>query len=239
MPYENLTSIASSSSLADAAYVQLSEAILRNELPAGTTLSVPELARRLSISRSPVREAVLRLVHEGLAEYHGRRGTYVSSIQVEDFLALLDVREVLEGLAARRATENAGPDELRAVASLSERLLSLEPGTSREAEFVEVDVELHRLVREIARNEELTTLLGRTQARAHLSMHSLWRGARHVEAVIREHSEILAAILAGDPDRAEQAARTHIRELKRRVAEVVEDQPGNELNPTRIADKAV
>ena len=101
--------------LADRAYRQLSRAILRNQLVAGTPLSVPELARRLNISRSPVREAVQRLIYDGLAANVPHRGAIVSEIKPDDFRGLLEVRQVLEGLAARLATERATDDDLRSL----------------------------------------------------------------------------------------------------------------------------
>lgn len=219
--YEKLTAIPPGGSLADAAYGQLSEAILRNELSPGTSLSVPELSRRLGISRSPVREAVLRLIHDGLADYQGRRGTYVSSIQMVDFVALLEVREVLEGLAARKAAERALPDELRVLDGLHQEFLALDPeGTEEEATFVELDMAFHSLIRSMAKNRELSDMLTKSQARAHLSMHSLWSGSRNVAAVQAEHSELCASILACDAERADAAARRHIRGLRQRVMDV-------------------
>ena len=101
--------------LADRAYRQLSRAILRNQLVAGTPLSVPELARRLNISRSPVREAVQRLIYDGLAANVPHRGAIVSEIKPDDFRGLLEVRQALEGLAARLATERATDDDLRSL----------------------------------------------------------------------------------------------------------------------------
>ena len=73
--------------LADRAYRQLSRAILGSQLPAGTPLSVPELAQRLNISRSPVREAVQRLIYDGLAVSVPHRGAVVSEIKPDDFRA--------------------------------------------------------------------------------------------------------------------------------------------------------
>lgn len=222
MSYEQLRSIPPGGLLADAAHAQLSEAILRGELPPGTSLSVPELARRLAISRSPVREAVLRLVHDGLADSHGRRGTFVSSIQMDDFLALLEVREVLEGLAARKAAENGHASGLRELEAIHDRFLVLDPSAPGvEAELVELDMAFHERIRDMGQNPELAKMLGRTQARAHLSMHTLWQGSRNVAAVQAEHAAICAAILDRDPDRADDTARAHVRGLRRRVMDDV------------------
>jgi len=227
---EDLSSIRPGDSLADAAYNQLSERILRNQLPPGTSLSVPELSRRLGISRSPVREAVQRLIYDGLADYRGRRGTVVSSIEISDFVALLEVREVLEGLTARLAAQRATDEELARLEALHGEFLSLEPGsdpsesTPSEATLVEFDTSFHQLIREMSCNQELGIILARTQARAHLSMHTLWKGARNVEAVQSEHGEICAAILARDPNRADAAARDHIVALRHRVLSEVADR---------------
>ena len=204
--------------LAEAAYAQLSEEILRKELPPGASLSVPALARQLGISRSPVREAVQRLIYDGLADYRGRRGTVVSSIQISDFVSLLEVREPLEGLAARLAAQRGTKQDRQRLYELHERFQTMQHGQDRsETDVVGLDVEFHRLIREMSGNDELATILARTQARAHLSMHSLWTGPRNANAAHREHAEICAAILTQDPDRAEAAATAHITGLRHRV----------------------
>ena len=219
MSYESLTTIEAGDLLADRAFDQLSTAILRNELTAGTSLSVPELSRRLGISRSPVREAVQRLIYDGLADWRGRRGTVVSSIELSDFVALLEVREVLEGLAARLAALRATREEIDDLARLQEQFLAVShaDADATESAFVDLDMQFHALVRSMARNADLSTVLARTQGRAHLSLHGLWQGSRNVTAAQSEHGTICAAITARDPDRADLAARAHISALRDRV----------------------
>jgi DNA-binding GntR family transcriptional regulator len=231
MAYEKLSSIMPGSLLADAAYDQLSEGILLNQLPPGTSLSVPELSRRLGISRSPVREAVQRLIHDGLADYRGRRGTVVSSIEIAAFVELLEVRSVLEGLASGLAAERGSRDEMAQLEKQHEQFLKLRSDAeTSESAFVQLDMRFHQLIREMARNEELGMLLARTQARAHLSMHSLWSGARNVQEAQREHSGICAAILSGDPADADRASRHHIESLRDRALDIAESEsiPGGE-----------
>ena len=129
--YAALSAIEAGDLLADRAYSQLSTAILRNHLSPGASLSVVELARHLGISRSPVREAVQRLIWDGLADYRGRRGTVVVSIDLNDFLRLLEVREALEALAARLAAQRGSTeerDELRGIQQEFESLGSADLG---------------------------------------------------------------------------------------------------------------
>jgi len=223
MTYEGLRIIGAGESLADAAYTQLSEAILRNELSAGSSLSVTELSAHLGISRSPAREAVQRLIHDGLADYRGRRGTVVASPSASGFAALLEVREVLEGLAARGAAASSGSDGHREeLADLHGRLCRVPTGKEHtESELISLDTAFHRVIRQMSGNPELTTLLDRIQARSHLSMHGLWDGAGNVEAVVMEHAAICAAVVERDPESAEAAARHHIASLRDRVLSVI------------------
>ncbi len=225
MAYENLKSIRPGRLLADTAYAQLSEGILRNELPPGTSLAVRELSQQLGISRSPVREAVQRLIYDGLADYRGRRGTVVSSIGISEFVALLDVREVLEGLAARMAVGLATNGELEQLEQHHNEFSRITRGSDGSTSlFVEHDMTFHRLIREMTRNKELATILGRSQARAHLSMHSLWVGGQNVEAVRSEHGDICASIVARDPDQAAAAAQRHIAALRARTLAEIDDR---------------
>ena len=218
MFYDGLSVIESSDLLADRAYAQLNTAILRNEVPPGSRLSVPELARQLGISRSPVREAVQRLVYDGLADYRGRKGTVVSTIEIEDFLSLLEVREVLEALAASSAARRGNNEERRALVAVHEEFVSQSPAMDETAiTYSQIDMKFHTFIRYMTKNPELEAALARTQDRAHLSLFSLWGGWRNVEASQVEHAAMCEAIVIGDEDMASEAARAHISGLRQRV----------------------
>jgi DNA-binding GntR family transcriptional regulator len=204
--------------LADRAYERLRDAILSNRLPPGTQLSVPELARQLSVSRSPVREAVQRLIYEGLAIHVPYRGGEVCIVQVEDLRQLYVVREVLEGLAARLATDRidaAGLTKLRVIIAAHEEVVTSGDGRAH----IELDMTYHRLIRETAGNEHLSTILKRIEGKAHLALHHVWRGEDGPRLALEEHKEILDRMAAGDPDGAERAARAHIARLSVRLAQ--------------------
>lgn len=202
--------------LADRAYRHLCEGILRDKLQAGTQLSVPALARQMQISRSPVREAVQRLIYEGLAEHVPHRGAVVSRVRADDFSDLLEVRELLEGLAARRAATRMTPDdlaELKAILEAHERVVD----SGNDVPNVEYDIAFHQRIREVAGNPHLQITLTRIQARAHLSLYTLWRGERNPHYALDEHRKMYGALATGDPDAAETAARLHIQQLRDRV----------------------
>jgi len=207
--------------LAERAYERLVLAILGNEIEPGFSLSVPELARRLEISRSPVREAVQRLINDGLAVSIPRRGAVVSEINPKAFEHLFEVREPLEGLAARRAAHtvtDAALDELDAILNSHEEILRA--GDPRAQ--IELDMTYHRTIREAAGNPDLSALLNRIQMRSHLALVTLWQGEVSARSSLDEHHVIQAALRARDADAAERAACQHIRNVRERMAQLPE-----------------
>jgi DNA-binding GntR family transcriptional regulator len=202
--------------LVERAYRRLRDAILSNQLPPGTSLSVPEFARRLQVSRSPVREAVQRLVYDGLAVNVAHRGAEVADLQLEDLQQLYVVREVLEGLAARLATEridSAGLERLRGILAAHEQVIS----SGDERGHIEMDMAYHKGIQEVANNAYLSETLSRIHGKSHLARYQLWRGLDDRRLALEEHRRVFAAMVAGDAAGADQAARDHIAHLRRRL----------------------
>jgi DNA-binding GntR family transcriptional regulator len=203
--------------LAVQTYERLKAAILRSELPPGTALSVPELARQLDVSRSPVREAVQRLINDGLATSVPHHSAVVSGVDLDDLRELYIVRESLEGLAARLATERLDADGLALLeAILAEHEAALGSGADN-ATHIELDMRFHRVVRELADNCHLTATLEPLAGRSHLALHGLWRSADAPRLALDEHRRVVECMAAGDPALAEEAARRHIARLSVRL----------------------
>ncbi|WP_434588347.1 GntR family transcriptional regulator [Streptomyces sp. A5-4] len=217
--------VAAGTLLADRAYEELRSAVLANRLRPGDALSVPALATRMGISRSPVREAVQRLIHDGLASHVPHRGAVVSTVDVEDVRQLYVVREVMEGLAARLATERLDATTVAELRDLLDRHEQVVTSDSREESHIEMDMAYHRLIREVAGNTHLTAALDTIQGKAHLALHSLWRSPEAPRLAVQEHRRIFEAMTAGDPDAAELAAREHIRRLRIRLSQAVANGP--------------
>ncbi|MET8473749.1 GntR family transcriptional regulator [Streptomyces sp. NPDC006422] len=226
--------VAAGSLLADRAYEELKGAVLANRLRPGDALSVPALAAQLSISRSPVREAVQRLIHDGLATHVPHKGAVVATVDVHDVRQLYVVREVMEGLAARLATERLDASRLAELRDLLERH-EREVGTGvDERTHIEMDMAYHRMIREVAGNPHLTAALDTIQGRAHLALHQLWRGQEAPRLAVAEHRRIFEAMTSGDPDAADLAARDHIRKLRIRLSQAVAPGPSESAEPGRV-----
>lgn len=221
-PFAGLEPIPNGSQIADRAYTALRDAMTGGLIPAGTQLSVPEIARRLGISRSPVREAVQRLVHDSMATQDWYHGAFATPPEADSLTELLTVREPLEGLAAALAAQNASQADIAILHEMvAEEGNSPQPRTPPQA----CSMGLHRRIWEIAGIRHLTDALESLAA----APGTAWpeRGDTlsaepHAHA---EHERIVDCIEAGDPPCAEQAAREHIARARVRLQRTLRSRP--------------
>jgi DNA-binding GntR family transcriptional regulator len=196
--------------LAESVYRSLVEQIFEGELQPGAPLSVPALAARLDVSRSPVRESVQRLIHDGLAVHVPHAGARVLRLDDDAVADVLAVREVLDGLAAREAATRASFDDAAALAELVDVQAALldEPADPRRD--ARLDLDLHSRVRALSGNAPLVDALRRLDAQAHLHISGMWVHAANREHAVVEHRRIVDAVAAGDAERAHAAASAHV-----------------------------
>jgi DNA-binding GntR family transcriptional regulator len=181
--------------------------ILAGELAPGTRLYENVVAEELSVSRTPVREAVRHLVQEGLVQAEPNRGVHVRAVTPQEALDAYELREYLEGRAASLAAQRASEED---VVDLEARLLRIRDArTGTYAEQIEADMTFHHYIAEIARN---VPLLGAVEALAvqvaSLKIHT--RDRNNAELTERQHRSLFEAIARRDPGAAEAAAREHI-----------------------------
>lgn len=189
----------------------LERLIVQGALKSGQRLSEPDIAKRFHTSRSPVREALRRLEQVGLVVIEPRRGASVKAPNERDIADMLAIREALEGMAARLAAERAEAEDI-------ERLQSCAADrAATDAEPSLALVEFHDALAQAARNPALQTMLrGSLNLFRMVRMRPADHPARKARAV-EEHAAILAAIVARDPDAAEEAARRHIRTMRKQL----------------------
>lgn len=202
--------------VADNVHDMLRKAIIEGHLPPGSRLSVPLLAQQLDVSRSPVREAVQRLVQEGLATEEPHRGAGVAVLDPTQLVPLYEIREVLEGLAARLAAQHASEEELEQLRDAHrEHAEALDRGEA--SHHAGLDLAFHAQLRAAAHNPELVSYLERVQGRIAIAILGgnplVW--SQHA---IVEHQSILDAVLARDPAAAEAAARAHVQRVRTDIA---------------------
>jgi DNA-binding GntR family transcriptional regulator len=221
-----LAPLANSARLVEQVAESLRTAIVSGTLPPGHRLSVPEVARLLGVSRTPAREAMLILERDGLIATRPRLGAEVVRYGDADLQEMLDLREALDGMAARRAAERMSPAEKQALQALLEQHDAALSAADMER-HVELDVEFHRHIRDAAGNQRLSRALLDVERQSHLLMHSTSRAPGFSgPATLRDHRAIVAAIVDGDGDAAERAARAHIHRIRAFCAALADrDQP--------------
>lgn len=193
-------------------YQTVRDRIISGELRPGARLSVPALAEEFSVSRSPVRDAVIRLVQDGLASETMNRGAVVARIGGAELVSLYEAREALEWAAARLAAQRYTPALRRTLLGLlTAHRAAAEAGNL--AQHLELDAAFHREIRLAAQSPVLAQMLDGVQGRVRLAMHSTSVQGGMLLAV-DEHQAIFEAICAGDADGAAEAALAHIRRLK-------------------------
>lgn len=195
-----------SASRADLAHHALREALRAGLLAPGERVREDEIAAALGISRTPVREALHRMQARGLLDAAGR-GLAVARLDRRQVLELYEMREILEGTAARLAARHAAEAEL----TLLDRLAAASAAAGAGPEAAAANRRFHRAMQEAAHNRYLLQTLDELDdAIALLGPTTLAEPGR-AAAAAGEHAAILAAIVARDADRAEALARAHIR----------------------------
>ncbi len=190
------------------AYQKLRLAILGGEYEAGAPLFEVHLAAALGMSRTPVREALQALARDGLVEVVPSRGFIVPRRSMEDVRELFELRESLEGMAARYAAVRATKEDVDALDTLCDRYADEHDWE----QWARNGTAFHTLVLTTARNSRLMGILDSLRGQILHSRQSVLRSDRERrDAAIREHRSILDAIRSRDPDAAEAGARLHVR----------------------------
>lgn len=203
------------SSLTEVAYEQLIDILIRGELRPGDVITERKIAERLNASRTPIREALRRLEAEGLVYKQPNRGVTVSPFSAEVFIQILNVRQLLEGEAARLAAGNIPPSTL---ASIRDALAALEAKTKPSlSDIWEFDDMLHGAIADAANNLVMASMIRDLRRRTHVFNAYRNRSKPHFAAA--ENAVLLDAIESNDREGARDAMVRHIAKVKTAIIE--------------------
>lgn len=213
-------------SRAEFAYRRLLKAILNGTMKPGHRVREAEIAEQLNISRTPVREALRRLETEGLLTTAAGRGLVVASLDYQAVMELYQMREVLEGTAARLAARYASEAEIVALQEIlnNESVLSAEPDVQAEQ-----NRRFHNAIYHAAHNRYLLKSLNSFRDSMALLGPTTFSVSGRSKTALDEHWEILNAIESHDAARAEECARQHIRMAQQARLKLL-----NELSPSKV-----
>lgn len=207
-------------SLAGRIYQQLKEDIFEFRLLPGDRFSEGDVATRMAVSRTPVRQALHRLQREGFLTLHFRSGWQVVPFDFEYFEELYDVRIVLELAAVRRLSERQGEPNARLVALMATWLVG---EAAREQDGLRVfglDELFHCELVAATGNREMTRVHREVTERIRIVRRLDFSEAPRVAATYREHAEILRALLDGRGEQACLLLREHIEQSKAAVRRI-------------------
>jgi DNA-binding GntR family transcriptional regulator len=209
--------------LVDEVADELRERIYSGSYALGAKLRQEELAEDLQVSRTPLREALRVLESEGLLHSEPGRGVRVVPADVKKFLSAYQLREVIDGLAARLAAASNDTAGHAALAKMIERQrVALDPWTP--PEYTRENVAFHTAVMALAANEYVAAQAPIVRMTSQVFTPVAILEAAHATRAVEQHTQIAAAIVARDPEEAERLARAHIRSTIDRLMRKEHDQ---------------
>ena len=209
------------------AYEQLKEMIVTGEVSHDKPIVERAISKKLNMSRTPIKHALSRLQQEGLIRIVPRHGVFPVIITYSEYQHILEIREVLEGLAARLAVDyfsNAGLRELRLTFENLGDIRDIKKVGHQK--FALANVAFHRQILDTSNNPKLIeTVRGLYDHLRLVHLKTIEVTGRRNRSV-DEHEELLSALEQRDADRAEKSMRTHIRMIKKDIEAEVQKNPG-------------
>jgi len=194
-------------------YESLKQRIIKGELQPGLPINEADFARELTVSKTPVREALRQLERDGLVENVQGRGSAVSHIKPQDIREVLEIREILEVGAAKRAAWQRGNDELRSKREECRRLLDEEQASEKSVHEWGSWEDVHLSIVKAVGNQALVDMYSGLLDRI-LRIRSFYGQRftqRRLHEILGEHAAMLDAIAEGDAEGAEKAVQGHLR----------------------------
>jgi DNA-binding GntR family transcriptional regulator len=205
-------------------YGALREAIVMTELEPGQQISENEIADRLGVSRTPVREALARLRDDQLVQIVPQFGTFVSRISVAGVDDAQFLREALECSAVRLAAEHANAAAVAELHGLIARQEAARDAGDASAFFV-LDDELHSTLCELSGRPIAWTIIARANGHLNRVRRLSLAQPSYIAEMIEEHKAVVDAVGRAEPDAAEEALRHHLRMVLSDLPNIRNDHP--------------
>ncbi len=188
----------------------LKEAIIMGELKPGERLMEVQLAEKMGVSRTPVREAIRKLELEGLAHIIPRKGAQVADLSVKDIMDVLEVRAALDALATSLSAVRITDEELQMLKHVHSQFASYVEKDNLSG-LVKKDVEFHEIIYKSSRNDRLIQIASNLREQVYRFRVIYLKDYISPKEIVKEHLDIYEAIAARDTQRASETAQRHIR----------------------------
>jgi DNA-binding GntR family transcriptional regulator len=205
--------------LRDVVFNSLRAAILKGELEPGERLMEKQLADKMGVSRTPIREAIRKLELEGLVVMIPRKGAEVANISEKDIRNVLEVRAALEGLAVKLACRKMDTQTMEKLKKLRDEL-KVAAVENEVDKIIRQDIEFHDLIFNSTDNEKLIQIINNLREQIYLFRVRYIKELKNFESLINEHDSILDSIINHDEELAEKMAVQHIHEQEKVILEL-------------------
>lgn len=209
--------------LRDVVFQTLREAILKGDLKPGERLMEIQLSNRLGVSRTPIREAIRMLEQEGLAVTIPRKGAQVAKMTEKDMEDVLQIREVLDELAASIACEQITEDEL---AKLRETMQEFEESTTTAdvSRIAAADVRFHDIIYRATGNPRLENILNNLREQMYRYRVEYLKDEKSYPVLVQEHRRIIEGLTQRNKEMVSAAMQTHVRNQVSAIKEIIREQ---------------
>lgn len=196
-------------------YEYLKQSIINGEIKVGEIYSEQYFADKLSISRTPVREAILQLKHENLVEIKANRGIVIKPLYLDEITKIIETRLVIEGysstLLAKNSTDKRAIELITSLTENLQRQQSILQKDNAYYDFMKLDLEFHQRIIDFTENNYFTEIIKMLRTRLEIAtLTSLHTEHRLIDAYL-EHVALINAIKTGDASKAFKAFDFHMQ----------------------------
>jgi DNA-binding GntR family transcriptional regulator len=204
----------------DRAYNELLRMVMSRQLQPGYPIFDVEVAKKMGMSRTPVREAIQRLKVEGLVEVIPRKGVYIKSLSQEEIRESYELAEALEGMVAYLAAENITEEQIDNLGAITERLdESLKSNDI--SGWITADEEFHNEIRKISNNSIISNTLKRFDIQIHRVRIMITSNWLDKEKSNFDHKAIVEAFKKHDGELAQKIHHEHWRRIRKDILEIL------------------
>ena len=206
--------------LRDVVFNTLRQAILRGELEPGERLMEIQLAQKLGVSRTPIREAIRKLELEGLVVMIPRKGAEVAHITEKDMRDVLEVRATLEELAVSLACKHLTSEKLDELRTAN-RLFEAAIVSKDVVKIVDADVHFHDIIYSMTDNQRLIQIINNLREQMYRYRLEYVKDARNHSILISEHTDIIKKLSDKDEEAAKVVVKQHIYNQERGIVRMM------------------
>lgn len=207
--------------LREIVFTTMRQAIIEGDFKPGQRLMEVQLAEQMGVSRTPVREAIRKLELEGLVVMVPRKGAYVAGLSSEDIKEVVEIRAVLEGLAAKQASKNSTQEDIDKLENI---LVGFEKAAAENniIDLINYDTEFHDVIYKAAKNTKLIQMINALREQVQRYRVAYFTQIHKIDVLIVEHRNMLDAIVSKDAFKAREIAERHIATTEELIAVIEE-----------------